>query len=73
MHFEAGWHRNRGTFNAGNSVQQTQKVWHDFLNSPYSIKCCDSRTVVQISCTEIEEQNFGTVLVSRGYLAHLLR
>jgi hypothetical protein len=59
MHFEASWHRNRGTFNAGNSIQQTQNLWHEFLDSPYNIKCCDSHTVVRISCTEIEEQNLG--------------
>jgi hypothetical protein len=59
MHFEADWHRNRGTFIAGIFVHQTQNLWHEFLDSSYSIKCCDSHTVVRISCTEIEELTWG--------------
>jgi hypothetical protein len=59
MHFEAGWHRNRGTLIAGISVQQTHNLWHKFLDSSYNIECCDSRTVVRISCTEIEELTWG--------------
>jgi len=59
MHFEVGWHRNRGTLIAGIYVQLTHNLWHEFLDSSYSIKCCDSRTVVRISCTEIEELTWG--------------
>jgi hypothetical protein len=31
------------------------EFWHEFRNSPYSINCWDSRTVVRISGIEIEE------------------
>jgi hypothetical protein len=54
-HLEVGWHKNRGTFIAGIFVQKTKNLWHKFLDSPYNIKYCDSRTVVWISCTEIKE------------------
>jgi hypothetical protein len=31
------------------------KFWHEFRDSPYSINCWDSRTVVRIPGTKIEE------------------
>jgi hypothetical protein len=40
-------HRKEGTANT--------KKRHDFLGVPYSIYCCSSRTVVQISGTDFEE------------------
>jgi hypothetical protein len=31
------------------------EFWHKFWDSPYNINCWDSRTVVRISGTEIED------------------
>jgi hypothetical protein len=64
VHFSRYWHVFQGIFPAGFSVQSWQNFGHKFRDSPYNINCWDSRTVVRISGSEIEEQSYRNVQIS---------